>query len=354
MEHHYKFVIYSGMTDRWGTKLLTPTQLKSFIGQNNFWSNADYVEVEYDLIETIDIQKAKQKIILNQPQLKTVSDKVVSFNTDMVAPMKNCKIYFKPIQLGSGNPSLTNVRDINGWTGLDSYVNGNKISVDWTSDAGTVYDGYLDLAKEEVVAEKDCIDSYNGETLIGEWISDRDIYTTSGTPTIGAKVVYTLSEPIHYSLSSLTPQQLLTLKSTNHIWSETNGQQIDVTYWTRKNLTPTPLTNYLENQTWTDSAYISSSGKKTTNTVSASHFLTNQILLEAGTYVLSGFSYYAGSDSTRHRIHAYDSTGKWLRQITFKQIGNLSPVDISFTLDTDTYVNVSIAMDFDGVLAKIN
>ena len=90
------------------THQLTPTQLKSFVGQNNFWSNADYVEVEYDLIETIDIQKCRKKIILNQPQLKTISDKVVSFNTDMVAPMKNCKIYFNPIQLGSGDPSPTN------------------------------------------------------------------------------------------------------------------------------------------------------------------------------------------------------------------------------------------------------
>lgn len=302
----------------------------------------------------MDTLNLRRKMLLNQPHIETISNNIVSFNTDMVAPMKNCKIYFKPIQLGSGDPSSTNIRNINGWTGIDSYVNGNKISVDWTSDAGTVYGGYLDLAKGEVVAEKDCIDSYNGETLIGEWISDRDIYTIGGTPTIGAKVVYTLSEPIHYPLSSLTSQQLLTIKSTNHIWSETNGQQIDVKYWSHKNLTPTPLTDYLENQTWTDSAYISSSGKKTTNTVSASHFLTNQILLEAGTYVLSGFSYYAGSDSTRYRIHAYDSTGKWVKQITFQEIGNLSPVDISFTLDTDTYVNLSIAMDFDGVLAKIN
>ena len=307
-----------------------------------------------DLIETIDIQKARQKIILNQPQLKTISDKVVSFNTDMVAPIKNCKIYFKPIQSGTGDPSSTNVRNINGWTKIDSYVNGDKISVDWTSDVGTVYGGYLDLAKKEVVAEKDCITSYNGETLTGEWISDKDIYTVGGTPTIGAKVVYTLSEPIHYSLSSLTSQQLLTLKSTNHIWSETNGQQIDVKYWTHKNLTPTPLTDYLENQTWSSNGYISATGKQTPDANSASHYLASPILLEAGAYVLSGFSHYVGSDNTRYRIHAYDSSGKWVKQITFQQIGNLSPVDISFTLDTDTYVNVSIAVDFDGILAKIN
>lgn len=402
------------------THQLTPTQLQSFVGQNNFWSNADYVEVEYDLIETEDIQKCRKKIILNQPQLKTVSDKIVSFNTDMVAPMKNCKIYFKPIQSGNGDPSPTNVRDINGWTNIDGYVNGDKISVDWTSDAGTIYGGYLDLAKKEVVAEWEYnqltsaqLESYEcgyssnvsyfntSAVWIRNWnykkigaiisggmdglcnmfpisIHNKNIYASQyriyfkvpNTITSledfktniqnaennnnGLFIAYKLATPIHYSLSSLTSQQLLTLKSTNHIWSETNGQQIDVTYWTRKNLTPTPLTNYLENQTWTESAYISSSGKKTTNTVSASHFLTNQILLEAGTYVLSGFSYYVGTDNTNYRIHAYDSTGKWLRQITFQQIGNLSPVDISFTLDTDTYVNVSIAMDFDGVLAKIN
>lgn len=387
------------------THQLTSTQLKSFVGQNNFWSNADYVEVEYDLIETIDIQKAKQKIILNQPQLKTISDKVVSFNTDMVAPMKNCKIYFKPIQLGSSDPSPTNVRDINGWTGLDSYVNGDKISVDWTSDAGTVYGGYLDLAKGEVVAEWYSLpptvweqykqnngykayrasnqpnhafgipilcnmvskyatfDSNNMTeniiqphgTVIGE-VGRIYLALDESINISNVQVVWKLTTPIHYPLSSFALQQFLTAKSTNHIWSETNGQQIDVKYWTHKNLIPTPLTNYLENQTWTDNAYISSNGKKSTNAVlpSPSHYLTNQILLEAGTYVLSGFSYYVGSDTTNYRIHAYDSTGKWLRQIAYKQIDNLSPVDISFTLDTDTYVNVSIAMDFDGVLTKIN
>lgn len=389
------------------THQLTPTQLKSFVGQNNFWSNADYVEIEYDLIETEDIQKCRKKIILNQPQLKTISDKIVSFNTDMVAPMKNCKIYFKPIQLGSGDASPTNVRNINGWTGLDSYVNGNKVSVDWTNDIGTVYGGYVDLVKGELVATQvgvrkklseattkgqnsngvyqynfnfaipygQILNKYGSQkcSVCGYSWSMSDFqqnhffgYYSESTGNRfllflledhglndDAEIDFMseLTSPVTFQL---TPQQLLTLKSTNHIWSETNGQQIDVKYWTHKNLIPTPLVNYLENQTWTDSAYISSTGKKTTNTVSASHFLTNQILLEAGTYVLSGFSYYAGSDSTRYRIHAYDSTGKWLRQIAFQQIGNLSPVDISFTLDTDTYVNLSIAMDFDGVLAKIN
>ena len=133
-----------------------------------------------------------------------------------------------------------------------------------------------------------------------------------------------------------------------------SGVYIGTDERTHKNLTPTPLTDYLENQTWSSNGYISAAGKQTPDANSASHYLASPILLESGTYVLSGFSYYVGSDNTRYRIHAYNSSGKWVKQITFQQIGNLSPVDISFTLDTDTYVNVSIARDFDGVLAKIN
>lgn len=53
-------------------KLATPityhlalTTLQTFLGQNNVWSNADYVEVEYDLHETQDILARKQFIVAN-------------------------------------------------------------------------------------------------------------------------------------------------------------------------------------------------------------------------------------------------------------------------------------------------
>lgn len=404
------------------THQLTPIQLKSFVGQNNFWSNADYVEVEYDLIETEDIQKARKRIILNQPHIETATNKIASFNPNMIAPLKNCKVYFNPIQLGSGNPSPTNVRDINGWTGVETYVNGNKVSVDWTNDVGTVYGGYVDLVKGEVVAEYfgfvadgeniKTNSGYVNNTSYGAGIVYVDRYgfpdgdrlsvntycntlnpirstsqncvywTTNGSfylvfypfsktaedsktsseaveetnewlkqhPT---QIIYKLRTPIHYPLSSFS-QQLLTLKTSNHIWSNTNGQQIEAKYWTHKSSTPTQITNYLDGVTWTDNGYISATGKESTSATSASHYTTNAILLEAGTYALTGFSYYVGTDATRFRIHKYNSSNKWQSQITFEEIGNLSPVDISFTLTEDTYVKLSIAMDFDGILAKIN
>ena len=40
------------------------------------------------------------------------------------------------------------------------------------------------------------IASYDGETLPGRWVSDRDAYTEGATPTIGAQVVYELTAPI--------------------------------------------------------------------------------------------------------------------------------------------------------------
>lgn len=100
---------------------LTPTQFESLVGRNNFWSNADYVEIEYDLIETKDIQKCRKKIMLNQPHTESVINDIVNFTTDMKAPLKECKVYFEPVQEGSGEPSLDNVRDIVGWNEVNIY-----------------------------------------------------------------------------------------------------------------------------------------------------------------------------------------------------------------------------------------
>ena len=101
---------------------LTSTQLQTFIGQNNIWSNADRVEVEYDLAESNDELYRRRNIILQgAPHLETVSGNIANFNTDLVAPMKDAKIYFEPIQEGEGDPSPENVRLITGWTGIELY-----------------------------------------------------------------------------------------------------------------------------------------------------------------------------------------------------------------------------------------
>ena len=119
------------------THQLTPTQLQSFVGQNNFWSNADYVEIEYDLIETIDIQKCRKKIMLNQPHTESVIDDVVNFTTNIKAPLKECKVYFSPIQEGSGDPSPDNVRNIIGWDGVNVGLPSEYQKVEYIESTGT-------------------------------------------------------------------------------------------------------------------------------------------------------------------------------------------------------------------------
>ena len=71
------------------------------------------------MIETEDIQKCKKKIILNQPHTESVIGDVANFTTNMKAPLKECKVYFNPIQEGSGNPSPDNVRNIIGWNDVE-------------------------------------------------------------------------------------------------------------------------------------------------------------------------------------------------------------------------------------------
>jgi len=100
---------------------LAPTQLQTFLGQNNVWSNADYVEVEYDLHETQTLLQRKAFIMANQPHIASASGAIASFNTDLLAPLKSAKFEFLPVQEGSGDPSPTNVRPISGWTGCEVY-----------------------------------------------------------------------------------------------------------------------------------------------------------------------------------------------------------------------------------------
>lgn len=84
--------------------------------------------------------------------------------------------------------------------------------------AGTVYGGTLDVTTGTLTVTKANIASYNGETLPGAWISDRDVYAAGATPTIGAQVVYELAAPIVYDL---TPVEIQTLAGQNTIWADT-------------------------------------------------------------------------------------------------------------------------------------
>jgi len=66
------------------------------------------------------------------------------------------------------------------------------------------------------------IASYNGESLPGEWISDRDVYSAGATPTTGAQVAYILATPEPFQATG--NQRLTSLVGYNTIY--TNGDSI--------------------------------------------------------------------------------------------------------------------------------
>lgn len=89
----------------------------------------------------------------------------------------------------------------------------------------TVYGGVLDATSGTLTVTMANIASYDGETLPGKWISDRDVYAPDTTPTTGAQVVYELAEPVEVEVTS---QQLETLIGTNNVWSD--GGNVSLTY----------------------------------------------------------------------------------------------------------------------------
>ena len=87
----------------------------------------------------------------------------------------------------------------------------------------TVYGGTVDLVSG-VLNKKPYFASYNGETLVGEWISDRDEYVAGTTPTIGAQVVNIGADGTGIQL---TPQTITTLVGENNVWADSGDSEVE-------------------------------------------------------------------------------------------------------------------------------
>ena len=101
---------------------------------------------------------------------------------------------------------------------------GQTYDITFSSEAGTVCSGTLDVTSGELVVDRAQIASYNGEALPSTWISDRDVYASGTTPTIGAQVVYKLASPITYTL---TPQEITSLLGVNNMWADTGDSEVE-------------------------------------------------------------------------------------------------------------------------------
>lgn len=100
---------------------LTPQQITSLLETNTIWSDADSVEVTYPVIPTCNLEKSRHNILASYPHKVTAESTdgaMNSFGTDMVGPMVDLRVGFKPIQSGEGTPGPENVRTIEGTSSM--------------------------------------------------------------------------------------------------------------------------------------------------------------------------------------------------------------------------------------------
>ena len=126
------------------------------------------------------------------------------FEGDNPVAIYPLRVYFTPHQAGTGDPSAENIRPISGYVTMylrqtvDGNTRGDIGMMFYYGSSATsmtpVYGGWVDPLTKEFSSEWAMIDSYAGEELPGEWISDRDVYAEETTPTAGAQVCYKLAE----------------------------------------------------------------------------------------------------------------------------------------------------------------
>ena len=89
----------------------------------------------------------------------------------------------------------------------------------------TIYGGTVDAVTGVGSKTWGYIASYNGESLPGEWVSDRDVYAAGTTPTTGAQVAYKLATPEPFQATG--NQALPAVAGLNTVY--TDGDSLTVT-----------------------------------------------------------------------------------------------------------------------------
>lgn len=129
------------------------------------------------------------------------------------------------IQSGSNNIELNNymlkpMLNIGSIAEPFELYNGEDFSVDFGK---TIYGGKLDWNTGLLTVTHEEIASYNNEELPLTWLSDRNVYSEGTVPTIGAQVVYELSEP--YTIQ-LDQHQIPELSGVNTVYTNCGNNRV--------------------------------------------------------------------------------------------------------------------------------
>lgn len=139
---------------------------------------------------------------------------------------------FNPNQSGSGTPSQDNVRPFVKITGVTIEHTGSggnfaTYTMDWTEEAPAMYGGSVNLVTG-ILSPYKYYQSYNGEELVGPWLSSQNEYVAGRIPSLGAEVIDmgAMADDIH-----LMPQAVSTFFEMNLFTSNANLMELD--YFTK-------------------------------------------------------------------------------------------------------------------------
>jgi hypothetical protein len=177
-----------------------------------------------------------QKVLINELSITISQAEIVTawLNAESVSTPNNVMIY--PMIRTSGDSTwepYSNICPISGWDEVNltvaDDVENPTVSNVYTIDLdGTRYGVDLDVING-ISREYKEYPSYNGETLIGPWISDRDAYAEGTTPTIGAQVV----DKGDISTFNTIPTAVKSLRGVNNVYADT-GDIEELEYFSKE------------------------------------------------------------------------------------------------------------------------
>ena len=140
--------------------------------------------------------------VINVYGLRTTSEDAIAI---VIANLIEGSSYDFTIQIAIGTEKLTSYEPYQGNT--------------YTVQLGqTVYGGTVDAVTGVGSKTWGYIASYNGGSLPGEWMSDRDVYSAGATPTTGAQVAYKLATP--QPIQATGGQSIPALPGTNTLFAD--------------------------------------------------------------------------------------------------------------------------------------
>ncbi len=144
-------------------KLATPiehpipsTTLSILRGINYIWADGDSVDISYRCAETRDMILTRRQTVLAQPHISdwVTGTPIATYTGDMLATMKNCRVFFDPVQEGTGTPSPDNVRAITGWSRIEVNNSGHNIwDEEWEGGYLNTSTGVNAVSKEQIRAK---------------------------------------------------------------------------------------------------------------------------------------------------------------------------------------------------------